>query len=443
MTTCAVIVACGAGKRMYPYSEKWHKAALPVCNTPLIERLTRQINAAGIQDIRVVADNRIEQLRYVLRHYSVTFYEIAQSTGTAQAVAAALQEDIGNVLVVYADLALDEPAIALLVHSKRTAILVTPATDAERPGFGVRLNEDNVSAIYGQPRSSYAEKIAVGAYYLDAQAVGYLYCNPGRMLSVPVGGMPPETAVIEQSIQTYIEDGYAALAVEAPKFAVDVNYPWDLLQANARCSVEILESIEDCDSLERIHPSAIIEGRVRLGNNSRIGRNVVIQGDVWIGDDTIIDYGAIVEGNCIIGSNCRIKNNCLICGDTVIGDNNKIDYCAQVGGMTLDNVCIVHHAEILGLIGSHVDIGAGTMMGSLRFDDGKSRKQAGDYANFSYIGDYTRCGVSNIFYPGVVVGSNCALGPGLIISSDIESNSLILVEQSTLKRYWGPEKYGW
>ena len=82
-------------------------------------------------------------------------------------------------------------------------------------------------------------------------------------------------------------------------------------------------------------------------------------------------------------------------------------------------------------------------MGTLRFDDQKSLVKAGEFANCIFIGDYTRCGVSNVFYPGVIVGSNCALGPGAIISSNVESNSLILVEQQQQKKYWGPEKYGW
>ncbi|MEI6286947.1 MAG: sugar phosphate nucleotidyltransferase [Bacillota bacterium] len=441
---CAVIVACGQGRRMYPYTEKWHKACLPVCNMPIIERQVLQLLDVGVKDIRVVADEKIEQIKHCLRKYKISYYPANATTGTADAAILALGDYKRDALIICADVVLDNRSLQKLLVKKNTvAVLLRPVGENEQISFGAKIVEDRVSALFGQPRKSYADRVVAGVYYLNPTAIQYLATNPGRMLKVPVGGMPPEQAVVEQSLQTFIEDGNEVRAVEVAEFAVDVNFPWNLLTANQLVGQELLKSITPTKNEKNIHPTAIVEGRVRLGKNSRIGRNVVIQGDVWIGDDTVIDYGAIIEGNCIIGSNCLIKNNCLICSDTIIGDFNKIDFCAQVSGMTMDNVCIVHHAEIYALIGSHVDIGAGTMMGTLRFDDKRSLVKAGEFANCIFIGDYTRCGVSNIFYPGVIVGSNCALGPGAIISGNVESNSLILVEQQQQKKYWGPEKYGW
>ncbi|MFA6074860.1 MAG: sugar phosphate nucleotidyltransferase [Negativicutes bacterium] len=441
---CAVIVACGKGKRMYPYTEKWHKACLPVCNIPIIERMVLQLRELGIKDIRVVADGKIEQIKHCLRKYKISYFEAPHTTGTADAALVALNGYKRAAVVLCSDIVIDNSSLRnMLTKTNCTSVLLRPAVENEQISFGAKVVEDKVTAIYGQPRKSYADSVIAGVYHLSPAALQYLKTNPGRMLKVPVGGMPPEQSVIEQSLQTFCEDGNEVIAVNAVEFAVDVNFPWDLLKANQLAAGELLKVVNATVETKKIHSSAVIEGRVRLGKNSRIGRNVVIQGDVWIGDNTVIDYGAIIEGNCVIGSNCLIKNNCLICSDTIIGDFNKIGFCAQVSGMTLDNVCIVHHSEIYALIGSHVDIGAGTMMGTLRFDDKQSLAQAGEYANCSYIGDYTRCGVSNVFYPGVVVGCNCALGPGAIIKSNVESNSLILVEQQQVKKYWGPEKYGW
>jgi len=425
---CAVIIACGQGKRMDPYTEKWHKGCLPVCNTPIIERLVLQLLVAGVKDIRVVADEKIDQLRHCLRKYKIRYFEAAHTSGTADAAVLALGEYKRDALIVCGDVVLDNRSLQKLLDKKTgVAVLLRPMNENEQVNFGVKIIAEKVAAIYGQPRKGYADKVIAGAYYFNPLAIKYLITNPGRMLKVPVGGMPPEEAVVEQSLQTFIEDGNEVAVVEVADFAVDVNAPWDLLAANQLAGRELLLASTAAASGKNIHPSAVIEGRVRLGKNSRIGRNVVIQGDVWIGDNTVIDYGATIEGNCIIGNNCIIKNNCLVCSDTIIGDFNKIDFCAQVSGMTMDNVCIVHHAEIYALVGSHVDIGAGTMMGTLRFDDKRSLKAAGEYSNCIFIGDYTRCGVSNVFYPGVIVGSNCAIGPGVIVSSNVESNTLVLV----------------
>lgn len=441
---CAVIVACGTGKRMYPYAEKWHKACLPVCNVPIIERMVLQLHNLGVKDIRIVAGEKIEQIRHSLRKYKISYFAANSTTGTADAAVMALKNCKRDALIVCGDVVVDEFTLkSLLANDNESAILLRPPLANEQIVFGAKTEQKKVTAIYGQPRKSYMDGVVAGIYRLNYPAQQYLLTNPGRMLKVPVGGMPPEQSVIEQSLQTFIEDGNEVAAVWVDGFAADINFPWDLLRANQLAARELLSSIVTASDAKNIHSSAVIDGRVRLGKNSHIGRNVVIRGDVWIGDNTEIDCGAIIEGDCVIGNNCVIKNNCLVCSGTVIGDFNKIGYCAQVSGMTMDNVSIVHHSEIYALVGSHVDVGAGTMMGTLRFDDKQSLKRAGEFANYIFIGDYTRCGVSNVFYPGVVVGSNCALGPGAIISSDVESNSLILVDQSQIKKYWGPEKYGW
>jgi bifunctional UDP-N-acetylglucosamine pyrophosphorylase/glucosamine-1-phosphate N-acetyltransferase len=106
--------------------------------------------------------------------------------------------------------------------------------------------------------------------------------------------------------------------------------------------------------------------------------------------------------------------------------------------------------EIAGVIGSHTDLGAATVCGSLRFDDGETviringRAERPPYhANAVYIGDYCRTGVNATLMPGRRVGAYAVVGPGVVLSEDVPDRTMVTVEQTLQRREWGPERYGW
>ncbi len=52
-----------------------------------------------------------------------------------------------------------------------------------------------------------------------------------------------------------------------------------------------------------IHPTAILEGDIRLGLGNVIGPYAVIRGNVTIGDNNYIDTGVTIENRVVIGNN--------------------------------------------------------------------------------------------------------------------------------------------
>ncbi|MGL6119198.1 MAG: hypothetical protein ACRC0V_01710, partial [Fusobacteriaceae bacterium] len=67
----------------------------------------------------------------------------------------------------------------------------------------------------------------------------------------------------------------------------------------------------------------------------------------------------------------------------------------------------------------------------------------GEYTNSVFVGDSVRMGVGNVFFPGVKIGCNTCLGPGLIINEDISNNKLVIAKQAKITKDWGSDKYGW
>jgi acetyltransferase-like isoleucine patch superfamily enzyme len=214
---------------------------------------------------------------------------------------------------------------------------------------------------------------------------------------------------------------------------------------------KLCNQIEDnSEKNDSVDPTASIKGKVRLGRGSKIGRNVIINGNVILGDDSVIENGAILSGNVIIGKNSYVGNYCLVEGNTTIGDRCVVSHCAELSGMIMDGVYLYHYMEISGIVGTNTDIGAATVCGTLRFDDGdtthrvKGRKEVPKYfSNDVYIGDYCRTGVNAILMPGKKVGVYSIVGPGVLLTEDVPDRTIVTVSQTLIKKEWGPEKYGW
>lgn len=455
----AYVLASGYGRKMWPYSDKWQKCCIKIGNIPNIVRIVNSLIELGIDDITVAAGHMAAQVKYYLGNIEgVHIIEEQSANGTARTLLNCMKNDIpGDFLVVYGDSVIDKESIRHILEQydeEGASILVKRLGDGTRANYHMcaQVERGRVKAIYGHPREHYVNSRIAGVFALSKEIIPFLENNPGRMLNVPVGGMPPEEYMLEQSLQMMVESGIDIHASDVSRYFIDLDKPWDILEANKEIIDDTFREIKAdiiCEG-SYVDASAVVMGRLRLGKGSKIGRNVIIKGDVWIGDNTSIDCGAILEGNNIIGDGCSISDYCKISAYTTIGDRNRIGFNAEVQGVTFDGVSIVHSSEVYGVIGSHTDIAAGCMMGIVRFDDemcrqkvGSVYEEAGKYGNAIFLGDYTRTGISNIYYPGVKVGSNCAIGPGVIVDKDIESNKLVLAEQVKMYRDWGAEKYSW
>ncbi|NLZ52757.1 MAG: hypothetical protein GX892_06375 [Thermoanaerobacteraceae bacterium] len=356
------------------------------------------------------------------------------------------------------DTVVDDPSLnAVLDKFKDTnqpVVLTQKLKDTEQAldWMCAMVQDHKVAAFLGHPRSHYVNVRLAGVFALNKGIVEYLITNPGHMESVCVGNMPPKQAELEQSLQMMLEDGWEINSVEVVKYLVDMDKPWHILEANRKVLDEIFISFKEniIEENAYIDDSAVIQGKVRLGRGSRIGKNVIIRGDAWIGENTVVDYGVIIEDKVVIGDNCSITDYCKISPYTTIGNKNRIGYNAEFGGVTFDGASIVHNCQVFGVIGSYTDIGAGCLTGTLRFDDSQTihningkKEFPGDFSNATYVGDHSRTGVGCIFFPGVKIGINCAIWPGTIVDKNIESNTLIITEQNKIAKRWGPEKYGW
>lgn len=453
----AVILAAGQGSKLWPFATIRPKAMTPVCARPLIAHTVEALYAAGIQRVLIAAHRWAPQLRGpFLGDARVTVVDVGETRGSAETLLR-LRDHVADArfLVLYGDVYLAPELVAALVQRARAEaplVLAVPLPD-ERHGERLCLRVDGqgqVAQVLGHPRDPLGHWF--GGFAFTQEIWAYLQANPGYMPHVEVGMMSP--------LEPFLEASFAALAAQqrvpalvcAEEQALDLDRPWDILALNRAVAAHQCAALTD----DRLAPGASIaataqvRGHVQLGENSRIGHNVIVEGNCIVGRDTVIENGAILQGDNVIGDRCRLRNYCYLEEGTVVGHDCVLDHCAEFGGVLFDGVYLYHYMELYGVIGAHTDIGAGTACGTLRFDDGESlisvkgrRERPPYYANAAYLGDFCRTGVNVAIAPGKRIGCYSVIGANTLVDRDVPDHTLLYARQELVEKRWGPEKYGW
>ncbi|MEW5817509.1 MAG: NDP-sugar synthase, partial [Spirochaetota bacterium] len=408
-----VILAAGLGSRIWPYAVIRPKVMIPIANRPIISFAVDNMKAAGIRRIIIAAGPFSEQIvNYFRADNSVEVIKVEATKGTADTLTRIFEKiDDNELLILYGDTVVESDDLRLLLSKYKengNAVLVTPLDgEISRDWICLTMQNGYVSSIVGHPRGGVTHRFC--AFALNREIFPSIVRNSGIFTSVEVGMMPPVESYLEMSLYDFINDGGKIASLETQHAFLDIDKPWHILMANYLVLKTLCRALTKNELAEgaSIDTTADIRGFVKLGRGSRIGRNVTIKGNLIAGDNTVIENGALINGNAIIGSNSYIGNYCMLSDSSAIGDHSVLSHCAELDGIIMDNVYLYHYMEFYGIIGSHTDLGAATVCGTLRFDDGdtihriKGRKEHPQYySNASFLGDYARTGVNAIIMPG-------------------------------------------
>jgi len=206
-----------------------------------------------------------------------------------------------------------------------------------------------------------------------------------------------------------------------------INYTWELVH---HTSSEIEKDFNRLKGAKRIsgkiYPSVhlINKRNIIIGNGSIIKSGVVIDaenGPVIIGKNVTIMPNAVVEGPVFIGDNSIIKIGAKIYQGTSIGE------CCKVGGEVeasiIQSYSNKQHEGFLGhsYLGSWVNLGADTNTSDLKNNystirvrvNGQMIDSGSQFVGLT-IGDHSKSGINVMFDTGTVVGVSCNIyGAGL------------------------------
>jgi len=155
----------------------------------------------------------------------------------------------------------------------------------------------------------------------------------------------------------------------------------------------------------------LLGDRVVIGKGTRIAPGVVIEGPVWIGEGVDVRPGAYVRAGCWIGDGATI------------GAHSEIKHSI------LFPRAAAPHLNYVGdsVLGQRVNLGAGTVLSNFRHDGGDVEIKLDDGGSLTtgrrklgaVLGDRVATGCNSVLHPGVVVGRETQVYPGVMLRSGI------------------------
>lgn len=397
----AVILAAGEGMRMRPLTDARPKVMLPIANKAILEHLLIELRAAGITEFILVVGYHAETVRCYFGNgekwgVSIEYATQRKQLGTADALCRVDRLLSGKFLLLNGDVVIAEEGIRKLLASNHIALSVTEVGDAGHLGL-VEIEGDKVVRIHEKVTTRPSNLANAGMYLLDTEIFGAI----ARTKKSPRGEYE-----ITDSLQLLIDEGFD-ISYEKIDGWLDLSYPWDLLGAN--------ESLL---------------GGIERRNLGVVEENVVINGLVSIGKDTVIRANSYIAGPVSIGEDCEIGPNCYIRPGTSIGDSCHIGSGVEIkSSIVMRDTKIPHHNYVGdSIIGEGCNFGAGTKVANLRLD-----KKEVSVANIdtgrrklgAILGDGVQTGINACLNVGSLIGSHTYIGPGAVVSGVVLPNSRI------------------
>lgn len=412
----AIILTAGEGTRMRPLTTTRPKTMLITGGKPLIQYNIESLRDAGIKDITLVVGYKHEVIEEYFgdgSEFGVNINYALQDgqLGTAHAIATAEEYIDESFIVLNGDIIVSYDLIRNLIEKYATrrsndvkAVLTLIEVD-DPSNYGiVSMQNDKIVEIVEKPEPENApSQLANAGIYLFSQEI----FDAIRETEIS----ERNEYEITDSLQITLDKEYEILGLISQEPWMDVGRPWELLKSNQK----FLEKMED-DIQGEIEENVTIHGALHLGKNSIIRSGCYIQGPVFIGD------------NCDVGPNTYLRPFTCLCNNVDVGNAVEIK-----NSIIMDNTN-VNHLSYVGdsVIGVNCNLGAGTNLANLRFDDqhvpvtvkGK-RIDSGLRKLGAIFGDGVKTGINTSVNPGIKIGNGSFINAGCVLYQDIDSYSLV------------------
>lgn len=430
-----VILAAGKGTRMY---SDLPKVLHRIAGKPMVQHVIDTANKSGAQRVHLVYGHGGELLKQTLADDSLNWVLQAEQLGTGHAMqqAAPFFADDEDILMLYGDV----PLITLATLTRLRAAkpqggigLLTVKLD-DPTGYGRIVRENGaVTGIVEHKDANEAQR------QINEINTGILIAN-GADLKRWLGKLNNNNAQGEYYITDVIamahQEGREVVAAHPDRLS-------EVEGVNNRLQLSRLERVYQAEQAEKlllagvmlldparfdlrgelthgrdveIDTNVIIEGQVTLGNRVKIGTGCVIKNSV-IGDDCEISPYTVVENArldaaCTIGPFARLRPGAELAEGAHVGNFVEMKKARLGKGSKAGHLSYLGDAEI----GDNVNIGAGTI--TCNYD--------GANKHLTRIGDDVFVGSDTQLVAPVSVGSGATIAAGTTVPRDVAENELVL-----------------
>lgn len=404
----AVILAAGRGRRLWPVGEAMPKCMIRVLGKPLLEWVL-DATLPHCRKAVIVVGYKKEMVTDYFRQKpyaaSLEFVEQSEQKGTAHALLQAKDHVNGPFFTVNGDSFAEPSLYAEFLQRIRERPsqwfgLAKNVQDARAYGLVHADTQGRILRFEEKPKEPKSGLVALGNYYLPESFFGLLE-------KVPLS--PRGEYEITDALNAFAASDTLNVQ-EFSGFRSEVTYFWDHLDLN-------------------IHA---LENRMDDRRDGTIETGAVVEGKLFLGKGSIIKAGSRIEGPAYIGENCLIGPNAFIRRGSVIENNCHVGTC-EVKNSVVMNGANVPHFSYIGdsVLCEDVNLGAGTMIANLRFDNGPIRVHFKEGSVDSgrrklgvAIGSGTKVGVNASINCGTLIGHDCRIFPGAKVTHNLDNNTV-------------------
>ncbi|MCW2476548.1 bifunctional UDP-N-acetylglucosamine diphosphorylase/glucosamine-1-phosphate N-acetyltransferase GlmU [Candidatus Symbiopectobacterium sp. NZEC151] len=447
-----VILAAGKGTRMY---SDLPKVLHPLAGKPMVQHVIDAAMETGAKQVHLVYGHGGDLLKDRLTNPDLNWVLQAEQLGTGHAMqqAAPFFADDEDILMLYGDVPLISPATLarLLAHKPQGGIALLTVKLDDPTGYG-RIVRDEKGSVVGIVEHKDATE---QQRQINEINTGILAAN-GQDLKRWLSQLNNNNAQGEY----YITDIIAMAASEGRR--VEAVHPDNLSEVegvNNRLQLATLERVYQREQANKlllagvmlfdparfdlrgtlthgrdvsIDANVIIEGQVSLGNRVEIGAGCVIKDSV-IGDGCILSpytvlENAVLDADCTVGPFARLRPGAELAQGAHVGNFVELKKARLGKGSKAGHLTYLGDAEI----GDDVNIGAGTI--TCNYDGANKHK--------TVIGDRVFVGSDSQLVAPVTVASGVTIGAGTTVTRDVEENALVIsrVKQRHISGWARPVK---
>lgn len=442
-----VVLAAGRGERM---GSQLPKVLHPVAGQPMLACILKAISGVYPKQTRVVVGPVSHIVSSVAGKFKALCFQQAENQwGTAQAVLSARPEEMkGDVLIINGDHPLiSSPDLIQFIRSyhKNSADCAVASfknphpTELGRLVFKENQLVDILESYEVDKTKKHSEFINAGVYLLKAELIQKYLKEVKKNVK--------EEYNFTDIVSILHKKDYKVCAIEVPwNMAFGVNNQRELAVANTIAFENNCYRHMDKGVVIMDFKNTYIEGDVVIGNGSliypgvhlrgktKIGAFCAIESNVCIFDSLIKNYvniktGSYIEGS-VVGGKSVIGPYAHLRPESLIGDQCRVGNFVETKKMKMGNQSKAAHLSYLGdvEIGQNVNIGCGTVTCNYGVDRKKRKTKIG---NEVFIGSG-----SQLVAP-VEIGDFAVVGAGSVITKDVPKGSLAIerTEQKNIKNY--------
>jgi len=164
------------------------------------------------------------------------------------------------------------------------------------------------------------------------------------------------------------------------------------------------------------------------------GKNLICNGQVYIGKDCAIGDNVVIDGPSYIGNGVELTTGCYIRAGSVISNECSVGHAAEIKNSIMMEKSKVSNHAFLGdsILGKSGRLAGHSETGNRRFDQAiielsyKEKRISTGLDKFgAIIGQGSRLGGGVTIFPGTAIGMNSFISAGVIIGGFIAPNQFV------------------